>query len=160
MKTPLRFSDKRAQIYDFGDQFLVVCPRCDNKAEVLIKVETQQNKSGLFFSPTRLSCFNCGYTKEWADNSLVIRPNRDWYFELPLWLSIPCCGQVLWAYNAQHLDFLEDFVKARLRERSKDDEYGWSNKSIASRLPKWIQSAKNRDEILKCIARLRDKLSE
>ena len=39
MKASGRFSDKRTQIYDFGDHFLVVCPRCDQKAEVSINVE-------------------------------------------------------------------------------------------------------------------------
>ena len=159
MKTSSRFSDKRIQIYEFSNQFLVVCPQCDRKAEVLIEVETQQNKPALFF-PRRLSCSSCGYSKEWADNGLAIHPNQDWYFELPLWLSIPCCGEILWAYNAQHLDFLEDFVKARLRERTNDDMHGWSNRSLASRLPKWIQRAKNRDEVLKCITKLRKRLSE
>jgi hypothetical protein len=159
VKPSARFSDKGTQIYEFGDHFLVVCPRCEKKAEVSIKVEPQQNKPALFL-PRRLSCSSCGYNKEWADNSLAIHPNQDWYFELPLWLSTPCCGQTLWAYNVQHLDFLEDFVKARLRERSKDDTFGWSNKSLASRLPRWIQSAKNRDDVLKCIARLRNKLSD
>lgn len=159
MKTPVRFRDKQTQIYEFGDHFLVVCPRCEKKAEVLIKVEPQPNQSALFL-PRRLSCLSCGYSKEWAGNSLAIRPNQDWYFELPLWLSIPCCGQLLWAYNEQHLDFLEGFVKARLRERSKDDPFGRSNQSLASRLPKWIQSAKNRDDVLKCISTLRAKLSD
>jgi hypothetical protein len=159
VKTSSRFSDKRTQIYEFANQFLVECPRCSKKAEVLIKVETRQNKPTLFL-PRRLSCLSCGYSKEWTDNSLAIHPNQDWYFELPLWLSTPCCGKVLWAYNVQHLDFLEDFVKARLRERTKDDMYGWSNRSLASRLPKWMQSAKNRDEVLRCIARLRKKLLE
>jgi len=102
---------------------------------------------------------NCGYSKTWTDNRLAIRPNQEWYFELPLWLSLPCCGQVLWAYNVQHLDFLEDFVRAKLRERARDETFGWSNKSLVSRLPKWIQSAKNRDAVLKCIARLRNKLA-
>jgi hypothetical protein len=84
----------------------------------------------------------------------------DDYFELPLWLQTPCCGEVLWAYNERHISFLEDFVGARLRERVRDGKYGWSNRSLASRLPAWIKSAKNRDEVMKGLSRLRARLQD
>ena len=35
---------------------------------------------------------------------------------------------------------------------------GWANTSLASRLPRWIKIAKNRDEVLRALARLRAKL--
>lgn len=47
------------------------------------------------------------------------------------------------------------YVEAELRERIPN-----INKSVASRLPQWIKSAKNRDEILKCIRKLRKELSD
>jgi len=67
---------------------------------------------------------------------------------------------VLWAYSERHLAFLEDFVGAQLRERVRDEKYGWSNSALASRLPAWMTSAKNRDEVLKCLARLRERLRD
>jgi hypothetical protein len=56
---------------------------------------------------------------------------------------------VLWAYNAEHLNFLRRYVSAELRERLV-----MRNTSLASRLPKWIKSAKNRDAALKGLDRL------
>jgi hypothetical protein len=66
-------------------------------------------------------------------------------------LQIPCCSEILWAYNAKHLDFLEGFVTAELRE-------AYPNQTLASRLPEWMKLAKNREEILKCIRKLRKTL--
>ena len=48
----------------------------------------------------------------------------DHFFGLPLWLQTSCCGQVLWAYNEAHLNFLESYVQSRLRERLPDDTLG------------------------------------
>jgi hypothetical protein len=74
---------------------------------------------------------------------------------LPLWLQTPCAGQVLWAWNTWHLDFIGRYVSADLRERTPN-----INTSLASRLPRWIKSAKHRDEVLKGIARLRSRLAQ
>ena len=57
--------------------------------------------------------------------------------------------------NLEHLDFLERYVESDLRERVPN-----INKSLASRLPQWIKSSKNRGEVLKGISRLRMKLKE
>jgi hypothetical protein len=81
----------------------------------------------------------------------------DWYFHLPLWLQIPCCGETLWAYNPAHLAYIEDYVQATLRERQKD-QHGWSNRSLRSRLPKWMQGAKNRTVVLECVEKLKQKV--
>jgi hypothetical protein len=78
---------------------------------------------------------------------------RDDYFGLPLWLQTRCCGHVLWANNEGHLLFLERYVGAKLRERVPN-----RNGSLPSRLPTWIKLARNRDELLRCLARLRASL--
>jgi hypothetical protein len=72
-----------------------------------------------------------------------------------LWLRVNCCGHVLWAYNKQHLDFLEGYVTASLRERQPN-----INQSLASRLPYWIKSTKNREQLIKGIQKLKDKLTK
>jgi hypothetical protein len=60
---------------------------------------------------------------------------------------------ILFACNEAHLDALEAYVLADLRERRRD-EFGWSMSSMA-RLPRWAKSAKNRAEVLRAIARMR-----
>jgi hypothetical protein len=114
-----------------------------------------------WFAPRRFSCKACGSSKNWSGREIA----RVWYgepvdayFHYPLWLQMPCCGQTLWAYNLRHLNFIEAFVRAELRERVPDEQYGWSNRSLFSRLPKWIQSHKNREAILKAISKIRNLL--
>jgi hypothetical protein len=154
-----RFTAPADGIYSYMDETLVVCPQCSGRA--LSRQQDKDARAG-WFAPRRLTCMNCSHVKDWARREIARhwRDAHDDYFELPLWLQTPCCGEVLWAYSERHLTFLEDFVGARLRERVRDEEYGWSNKSLASRLPSWMKSAKNRDEVLRGLARLRTRLQE
>jgi len=62
---------------------------------------------------------------------------------------MPCCGETLWAYNRPHLAYLKRYVEADLREEGVAGKRG-----LASKLPKWMKAAKNRDEVLKCIQKL------
>jgi hypothetical protein len=73
----------------------------------------------------------------------------DFYFHLPLWLQTTCCNENLWALNPRHLDYLESYVSAELRE-------GHGHGTMASKLPRWVMSAKNREEVLRCISKLRE----
>ena len=79
----------------------------------------------------------------------VLVEGCDPLFGLELWLRTPCRGELLWAYDAQHLQFLKDYVSADLRERQPK-----LNTSVASRLPKWMKSAQHRDAVLAAIAKL------
>lgn len=149
-----RFSDHGELVYEFGDEFLVVCPRCAEKARVFaVEIDSEKLNEQLF-APRKLICFSCVYRNEWNGGQIGIGGGFDWYFRLPLWLETSCCGKTLWAYNEKHLEFIEDYVGAKLRERNP-----FVNKSLASRLPTWIKQAKNRDEILKAIGKLREKLN-
>ena len=60
-----------------------------------------------------------------------------------------CAGDLLWANNAIHLDYLESYVAAALRERSLGPA------TLQWYLPSWMKHAKNREEIPRAIARLR-----
>ena len=140
-------------IYDFGDEFLVVCPKCTGMAKVIPVSIGSEKMNAKLFAPRNLVCFQCVHRQHWQGGEIGIGASVDWYFRLPLWLQISCCGETLWAYNKNHLNFLEDYVGAKLRERTPN-----TNKSLASRLPQWIKSRKNRDEVLKCLKRLRTKL--
>jgi len=153
-KSKERFSDNGELTYEFGDEFLVVCPRCAGKARVF-RVEIGSEKlSERLSAPRKLVCFSCVYRDEWNGGEIGIGGNFDWYFRFPLWMQISCCGETLWANNEKHLEFIENYVGARLRERKP-----FVNKSLASRLPNWIKKAKNREEILKAIGKLKEKLN-
>lgn len=76
----------------------------------------------------------------------------DSYFAMPLLLTANFKGHLFWAYNDEHLAELKAFIGADLRERHH--LIGGHNGSMISRLPLWIKSAKNRDELLKLIEKL------
>jgi hypothetical protein len=129
-----RFRDAGETIYEFVDNVLVECPRCKR----CTKMTWVSNK----LTP-KFVCEKCG---------LVGGLECD---DVSLWLKTNCCGNTLWAYNKEHLDFLESYVSASIREQVPN-----INKSLASRLPTWIKSAKNRETVLKCINKLRKKLND
>lgn len=156
------------QLSDFTKVVLVVCPSCGAKAIVKSEGSTP-NKSNE--ANIRMVCTSCGYNKSLNEKPDVIFHQSssktikgkimitgaaiDPYFHLPLWLTCNCCDNLLWAYNQEHLDFLEQHVSAKLRERNIDEI---SNKAIASRLPKWMTSKKNRDTVLKTITNMKNTL--
>jgi hypothetical protein len=157
--TRTRFSDDSpSYLYSFveGDT-LVACPKCGARA---VSRRIGDDRPG-WFAPRRLTCTGCSHTDDWHERDIARRWDRarDDFFDLPLWLQTPCCGDVLWVYNAEHLTVLESYVGARLRERSRDPAFGWANKSYFSRLPAWIKSGKNRDEVLAGLARLRERVA-
>jgi hypothetical protein len=146
-----RFLDDGSTIYEFGEEFLVVCPKCGSMAKVTSGETASEKINNQLFAPRKVMCLSCVFRDTWSGKQLSVGGNFDWYFKLPLWLQISCCGETLWAYNYRHLQFLEDYVAAKLRERKPN-----STRSTASRLPQWIKSAKNREEVLKAIGKLKD----
>ncbi len=145
-----RFRDRRPyprNFRDFSDDILIHCPRCDERASV-VALATQPAITR--FTPRRLICPHCGLTRDWQGTGISLSHDRDWYFGFPLWLQTPCCGQTLYALNLAHVAFLESYVRASLRERQPN-----VNSSLASRLPRWIKSAKHRKEVLNCLTQLR-----
>lgn len=123
------FRDKGLRFFDLDNYRIVECPKCSKPVD-------------LFGS--RFSCKNCGFIKDYNGFS-----------DLENYLKINCCNNTLWAINLQHLDFIEDYVSAKIRTRTPN-----INKSLASRLPQWVKNYKNRDQILKCIKKLRNNLQE
>lgn len=77
----------------------------------------------------------------------------DPYYGLPLWLQTRCCGSKLWAFNGRHLQVLKDYAAATIRERGV-----LRVRTTLTAMPQWFKSAKNRDEVLRCIGRLEKKL--
>lgn len=161
------FIDQGQTLEDFTEMIYVRCPICQKCAHLkripldeqeIVADISRQHGSPRFrrsFSPRKLSCFYCGYTKTWKGNARRGKGGPlDWYFGLPLWLQTPCRGNILWAFNEEHLDFLERYVTAT--QRIKFNAKGQPrNGTMASRLPLWMKSAKNRDEVIKSIARLK-----
>jgi hypothetical protein len=94
---------------------------------------------------------SCGAVNlaSWPAASMKVGHPQDPYFRLPLWLSADVGGETLWAYNRDHLAFLDAYLRAALRQRAPNH-----NGSLASRLPRWMKAASARQNVLKALARV------
>ncbi len=100
---------------------------------------------------TNITCPGC---------KIVNRCSISWYgstdaavdpiYGCELLLKTDFRGNTLWAWNLEHLDFLEDYIGCSLRERIPN-----RNGSMASRLPQWMKEAKNRDALMKSIQQVK-----
>lgn len=146
---------------DFINHIDVECPNCGAKA-LVVSNPTDRSK-------TRFTCSSCGKNKNWIGNAsvfiqsgftnisgIVLGQPFDCFFKFPLWYRAEIKGNTFFAYNLEHLNFLKEYIQTPLRERA-ENEHGWSNQSIQSRLPKWLLSAGNREEIVKKISLLEKK---
>jgi len=153
-----RFVDPGDTIYSLmAEEVLVTCPRCGNCATHKPNEAAKDNRD--WFAPRRLICTHCTLVRDWAERSIYRNwretPARDDYFNEILWLRGDCGSNEIWAYNWRHLDLVEKYVAATHRQHVRDSETGWANSSFVNRLPRWITSAKNREDVLRAINRIR-----
>lgn len=137
----VRFRDTGETLYGLRSEVLVVCPSCGSCARV---------------AEARGVCPSCAWTAVPSEDRFTTGAPRDPYLDLPLWLVTDVGGETLWAFNAEHLDLLQSYVSATLRERVPERE----RYTLVERLPAWVKAAKNRDAVLAGIARLRARLDE
>jgi hypothetical protein len=140
-----RFRDGGSSLYLYAEpEVLVVCPRCSERA-VVRRVGTGPAR--------RLSCAHCGLARDNDGTTSTWGEPVDPWFGAPLWLRAYLRGHALWAYNTAHLAELRAFVAAGQRERVPS---GGTPMSMLEKLPSWMTSAKNRDDVLRVLDRLAD----
>ncbi|GAA0800450.1 hypothetical protein [Spirilliplanes yamanashiensis] len=134
---PRRFRDDVPPLHRPADDPVdVVCPACSGHATVRPWPDGGR----------RLSCRACAHVRDLpAGAPPCCRAVR-------LWLVTRCRGGELWALNERHLDLLERYVGAGLRERTAP------GMSLVARLPAWIKAGRHRGDVLRGIARLRSML--
>src|SRR5690349_3136276 len=95
---PRRARETRAPLADYAGEILVVCPRCAGPA-ILKRRDSAERGAA---AQHRLVCRRCGHLQEGAGRrrAQAERAGRDPFLGLPLWLATPCCGEILWAFNA------------------------------------------------------------
>lgn len=167
MSTPRleRFRDPGTRIEDLVEHDVVVqCPRCEARALVRRldepPVRSEAHPKPSVFAPRRFTCTSCAKTDEWpggGTKTVALGGPVDPWFRLPLWLQGASCGELLWAYNVEHLDLLEAFVGARVRERAPFDDHV---RTVVERLPTWLKDPSNRAPILRSLSKLRSRLWE
>ena len=143
-----RFQDKHKVLADFYKEVWVVCPSCQHKAVATTVDEAR----------VRLYCASCGYQKErstsvvFQGEKVQFRTSADFFFETELWLQVPFKGDRFFAYNLEHLEYLETYIAASLREHKNRTGF-----TLLERLPKFYHDAKNRTALLKLIEKLKRK---
>lgn len=144
-----RFIDQNKRLSDFYTEVWVVCPSCSKKATT--KVDYEKKKASLF-------CENCGTNKQSSTETSVFSVKGNWhmaapsYFNTELWLQHPFKNDLFCAYNGEHLNYLEQYIAAYLREHK--DRVGFT---LLERLPKFYHEAKNRKALLSIIQKLKKK---
>lgn len=141
-----RFQDENLILSNFHKEVWVVCPSCAKKAMAKVNFETKK---------ARLFCLHCGCNKETMtaiDKNATLETAANYYFKAELWLKLPFKNDVFWAYNDKHLDYLERYISATIREHK--DRTGFT---LLEKLPKFYHEAKNREGLLKIIAKLKNK---
>lgn len=144
---PERFNDQNKRMTEFQTNVLVVCPSCGQKANASVDYEKEK---------ARLLCPKCSYNKENTTESTVLGMKGHWqmaahqYFNAELWLQQPFKNEVFWAYNEEHLVYLESYIGATLREHKERSHF-----TLLEKLPKFYHEAKNRTALLKLIDKLK-----
>ena len=168
-----RFGDAGTRTIVGGDPILVRCPRCAQGATITFGEFQPGERGGRLVCrcayTLRLgqACWYSGSVTLEAPmldanrcvrigpeppevasglGSVARRPGAEPPLHLALFLTTPCAGHVLWAFNPRHLTLLARWIGARHRERLPD-----TNRSFASRLPTWMTEKKHRDEVLEAI---------
>ncbi|WP_427873194.1 hypothetical protein [Flavobacterium sp. MMS24-S5] len=109
----------------------------------------------------RVKCPYCGFHEEWKpkireflqDSKIEDGLVREQHYNLPLWFQKDIGGNVFWAYNQDHIDYLERYIQADLRERNSKANY---NSSLVSRLPQFVKASKNREKLLKILKKWKE----
>lgn len=148
----IRFNDKKYRLTDFNKEVWVHCPVCNKQAIALILSEKKE---------ARLQCSHCGFNKtnsqciaDEEGKSVEIHLPAHAYFDANLWFTSPFKSEVFWALNPQHLNYLEEYISAKLREHKERSHF-----TLLEKLPRFYHESKNRNELLKLIAKLRQKTS-
>lgn len=102
-----------------------------------------------------LQCSSCGYQTKVESYSAFYCRNKKCRLlndgDLVLWIKYR--QTVIWAYNEEHLNYLEAFVRARVRRQP--DRY---THSVFATLPSIYRSKKDRESVLAKIHILRSRI--
>lgn len=166
----MKFKNKSSyqeQIYSYMDTIYVICPGCRKQAIVkALNFSFYQQME----EDVRLICASCGHTKILKEvpsvivyrskNKLVLGKHIyvggtiDPFFHLPLWLSEICCGNFLWAYNYDHLDYLQTHLESKIKKQVTEKA---TVKVQPGRLPRWMTESKNREAVLQMILHMKNR---
>lgn len=128
------------------------CARCGGDKFDFSKASLARDTNRITISTF---CLGCGALNEFPAKGAGarIREGHDHWFGLPLVLRADYGKRLVWAYNQHHIELLERWIEADLRERSLNSHY----LMLVANLPRWMKAAHARKPVLRALAKLRDK---
>jgi len=131
------------------------CSNCFEKYEFESQPLKQRPQS------YKAKCPHCNFQEEWKPKIREFLKNskvddgmvKDTYYNLPLWFQTEVNGNIFWAYNPDHINYLEKYISADLRERNSNANY---TSSLVARLPQFVKAAKNREKLLKILKKWKE----
>ena len=148
----MRTKSRNISIHKFENNISVECPKCKKEAIVSKKDEK-------YFSERKCICTNCGFSNQWKGDSLSYFWHEgemfDPAFHYRLFYQSNIKGNHIWAFNRKHITFLEDCIKAKLREKAMPNHQ--YHGSLEATLPKWMTAHKNREAVLKALKKIKAK---
>jgi hypothetical protein len=129
-------------------------PRCVSCGTGLPKVARRTTKEAT--REVAIKCPMCEAVATYPVRArpIVVSPSHDPETGLPYFLTIPFRTNTLWARNLEHLNAIEAYIAATLRERNLKD----CKKTWFAKLPTWIKASSNRAALLKLLQQLRASL--
>ncbi len=122
-----------------GQKLRMKCPYCDE--EVVCDVEDRSRGNYIWY----------------AD----VQDGFDPFFHLPLLLQVEFRGNIVWAVDREHLQYLIDYLSADLRishpqGAANAARYG-RLQTQSSTIPRFMKTAKNRDALVRKLRKLQEK---
>ncbi len=111
---------------------------------------TARTKDGKLFLQVR--CPHCGETDDYPARPGWTTQNFGYEPGPPLFLTTQVAGETLWVNNLAHLEALEDWLGAKVRERGPQPGL-----TMMAKLPRWMKASTNRAKVLRGLAQLRER---
>ena len=113
---------------------------------------TASKKDGELY--VRVKCPNCAEIEDYRayPASPPKGASKSEPASLPLYLTTQVAGETLWVDNLQHLELLEEYLGAKVRERGPVPGL-----TMMARLPAWMKSTTARPKILRGLRHLRER---
>ena len=134
----------------------IVCENCNS----IFDLETKNLVTTI--KKANCKCPDCSHQNQvdvefrlYTTGGMFNQHTKDQYYGYDFWYKTNFKNNCFWAYNLEHLNEIEEYVVADVRKRHLG-EY----QSMVERLPKWIGSKKNRDDLIKSIIKLKKKTAE
>lgn len=102
----------------------------------------------------RVQCPHCRKTVDYPGTPAAT-PMDETTVRLRLYLVAKVAGEELWVDNLAHLEALEEYLGALVRERAPQ-----GGLTMMARLPAWMKSARSRPKILRALGQLRERAAK